>query len=71
MSRSSLQSYPTPRWLSRPPALEVVFLRDILRLPALRQAQDGRRGFAPLHTPSFISLLVRPHRQSAPVDAPA
>ena len=33
-------------------------LRDTLRLPALRQAQDRRRGFAPLHTPLFISLLV-------------
>ena len=28
-----------------------------LRLPALRQAQDRRRGFAPLHTPYLISLL--------------
>ena len=27
-----------------------------LRLPALRGTQDGRRGFAPLHTPFFISL---------------
>ena len=31
-------------------------LRDTLRLPALRQAQDRRRGFAPLHTPFFIAL---------------
>ena len=35
-----------------------MYLRDTLRLPALRQAQDRRRGFAPLHTPYFISLLV-------------
>ena len=34
-----------------------MYLRDTLRLPALRQAQDRRRGFAPLHTPYFISLL--------------
>ena len=33
-----------------------------LRLPVLRQAQDRCRGFAPLHTPYFISL----HRTSAP-----
>ena len=29
-----------------------------LRLPALRQAQDRRRGFAPLHTPYFLNLLI-------------
>ena len=27
-----------------------MYLRDTLRLPAPRQAQDRRRGFAPLHT---------------------
>ena len=42
---------------------ERLYQRDTLRLPALRQAQDRRRGFAPLHTPLFISLLVH--------DAPA
>ena len=39
---------------------EILYLRDTLRLPALRQAQDMRRGFAPLHTPFFISRLVPP-----------
>ena len=34
-----------------------LYLRDTLRLPALRQAQDRRRGFAPLHSPFFSSLL--------------
>ena len=34
-----------------------LYLRDTLRLPALRQAQDRLRGFAPLHSPFFSSLL--------------
>ena len=35
---------------------EKLYLRDTLRLPALQQAQDRRRGFAPLHSPYFIGL---------------
>ena len=34
-----------------------MYLRDTLRRPALRRAQDRHRGFAPLHPSFFISLL--------------
>ena len=38
-----------------------LYLRDAVLLPALRQAQDRRRGCAPLHNPFSARLLVLGH----------